>query len=302
MLRTSFSIILLACYFIYLLNTDMTNSVHAAQENTNELLQHDPQKISGKVTDVITAAGFTYAEVDTGKEKVWAAGPGITPLKKGDMVAFSTEMPMRNFHSKSLGRDFPVIYFIKRYITDKETLPIAAPGGLVQQQPVIKPTETTYERTPGEVKIGGQLREATLNGLNGKSKKFSDYKGKPLIINVWASWCGPCRAEMGSLERLAQRYNGKEFNLIGISTDDYRNKAEAFIKDTKITFDNFLDRKLLLENMLGANTIPLTVLVDADGRVLEKVRGPREWDDPTIIDAIGEVFHIKLMHQDRFKP
>jgi peroxiredoxin len=107
---------------------------------------------------------------------------------------------------------------------------------------------------------------------------------------------------MGSLERLAQRYNGKEFNLIGISTDDYRNKAEAFIKDTKITFDNFLDRKLLLENMLGANTIPLTVLVDADGRVLEKVRGPREWDDPKIIDAIGEVFHIELLHQDRFKP
>ena len=94
MLRTSFSIILLACCFICLLNTGIINSVHAAQENTNELLQHDPQKISGKVTDVISAAGFTYAEVDTGKEKVWAAGPGITPLGIGDIVTFSTEMPM----------------------------------------------------------------------------------------------------------------------------------------------------------------------------------------------------------------
>ncbi len=295
---TSFSIILLASFSICLLNAGITSAVYAAQENTDEVQQNDPGIISGKVTDVITAAGFTYAEVDTGKEKVWAAGPDVTPLKKGDIVAFSTEMPMQNFHSKSLGRDFSVIYFIKRYITDKETLPIAAPRGLVQQQPVIKPSMNTAAGTHGEVAIGSYLREATLDGLNGKTKKFSDFKGKPLIINVWASWCGPCRAEMGSLERLARRYNGKEFNVIGISTDDYRNKATAFIKNTEITFENFLDNRLLLENMLGANTIPLTVLVDADGRVLEKVRGSREWDSPEIIDAIGEVFHIKLMHQD----
>jgi thiol-disulfide isomerase/thioredoxin len=296
MRRRNYSITLLASFAICLLIAGIIYAAYGVQENTNEVLQNDPRNIYGKVTDVITAAGFTYAEVDTGAEKVWAAGPGVTPLKKGDMVAFSTETPMHNFHSKSLGRDFPVIYFIKRYVTDKETLPVAAPGGLIQQQPVIKPPVTTPQGTPGEVRIGGHLREATLNGLNGKTKKFSDYKGKPLIINVWASWCGPCRTEMGSLQRLAQRYNRKEFNVIGISTDDYRNKAEAFIKDTKITFDNFLDSRLLLENMLGANTIPLTVLVDADGRVLEKVRGAREWDGPEIIDAIGKVFNIELMH------
>lgn len=102
---------------------------------------------------------------------------------------------------------------------------------------------------------------------------------------------------MGSLERLAKQYNGKEFNVIGISTDDYHNKAAAFIKQTGITFENFLDSKLVLENMLGANTIPLTILVDDHGRVLEKVRGAREWDRAKIIDAIGEAFHIKLIHQ-----
>ena len=154
---------------------------------------------------------------------------------------------------------------------------------------------TAFAGTPGEVGIGGHLREMTLDGLNGSTKKFSDFKGKPLIINVWASWCGPCRAEMGSLERLAQRYNGKEFNVIGISTDDYRNRAMAFIEQTGITFENFLDHRLLLENMLGANTIPLTILVDANGRVLIKVRGAHVWDSPENIAAIGEVFHIKLM-------
>jgi thiol-disulfide isomerase/thioredoxin len=155
---------------------------------------------------------------------------------------------------------------------------------------------TAFAATPGEVEVGGNLRETTLDGLNGKSKTFSDFKGKPLIINIWASWCGPCRAEMGSLHRLAQRYNGKEFNVIGVSTDDYRKAAMAFIKETEITFENFIDHKLLLENMLGANTIPLTILVDADGRVLGKVRGAYEWDSQNTINAIEEVFQIKLLH------
>ncbi|OGS96744.1 MAG: thiol-disulfide isomerase, partial [Gallionellales bacterium RBG_16_56_9] len=132
---------------------------------------------------------------------------------------------------------------------------------------------TAFAGTPGEVEIGGYLREAKLHGLFGKTKKFSDYKGKPLIINVWASWCGPCRAEMGSLDRLARRYGGRQFNVIGISTDDDGKAAAAFIKQAKISFENFLDSNVFLENMLGANTIPLTILVDAQGRVLEKARG-----------------------------
>lgn len=153
---------------------------------------------------------------------------------------------------------------------------------------------TAFAGTPGEVEIGGYLREAKLQGFSGNTKKFSDYKGKPLIINVWASWCGPCRAEMGSLDRLARRYGGKQLNVIGISTDDDGNAAAAFIKQSKITFENYLDSKVFLENMLGANAIPLTILVDARGRVLLKVRGAREWDSPEIVDAIGETFHIKL--------
>ena len=155
---------------------------------------------------------------------------------------------------------------------------------------------TAFAVTPGEVEIGGYLREATLNGINGKANKFSDFRGKPLMINVWASWCGPCRDEMGSLERLASRYNGNEFNVIGISIDDDGNAAAAFTRQLKITFKNFLDSNLLLENMLGANTIPLTIFVDANGRVLLKARGAFEWDSPKIIGAVGDVFKIKLIH------
>jgi thiol-disulfide isomerase/thioredoxin len=193
-----------------------------------------------------------------------------------------------------MGREFEVIYFVSRYITDAELPAISAHPQTKQRQ--ISNPATTLAGTPGEVGIGGNLPAATLDGLNGQVKTFADFKGRPLIINIWASWCGPCRAEMDSLEQLAQRYNGKEFSIIGISTDDYRNKAEDFVKQTKVSFENFIDHNLILENMLGANTIPLTVFVDADGRVVEKVRGSRQWDSPEIIAAITEVLQIKLTH------
>jgi len=153
---------------------------------------------------------------------------------------------------------------------------------------------TLYAATPGEIEIGGQLRKATLQGINNESNTFSDFRGKPLIINFWASWCGPCRSEMGSLERLAQRYDGNEFNLIGISIDDDGHAAAAFVDQFKITFRNFLDSNVFLENMLGANTIPMTILVDPGGRVLMKVRGLREWDSPKVVAAIAQVFKIDL--------
>ncbi|MGO9423980.1 MAG: TlpA family protein disulfide reductase, partial [Steroidobacteraceae bacterium] len=59
--------------------------------------------------------------------------------------------------------------------------------------------------TPGEVPVGGTLRDETLQGLNGPPRNLRAFRGRPLIINVWASWCGPCREEMASLERLAWR-------------------------------------------------------------------------------------------------
>src|ERR1700692_4064433 len=65
------------------------------------------------------------------------------------------------------------------------------------------PITASVAGTPGEVAIGDTLREATIQGLNGPPRRLSEFRGKPLIINVWASWCGPCRAEMASLERLA---------------------------------------------------------------------------------------------------
>ena len=149
-------------------------------------------------------------------------------------------------------------------------------------------------KTPGEVELGGTLREATMTGLSGPSQKLSDFRGKPLIINVWASWCGPCRMEMGGIERLARRYGGKQFNIIGISTDDYPERAKAFLQQAKTSFPHFIDKQLQLENMLGADRLPLTLLIDANGRVLAKYYGAKEWDSPQAIEIIGKTFGLRL--------
>ncbi len=142
--------------------------------------------------------------------------------------------------------------------------------------------------------VGSYLRDTTLWGLDGQTRTFRHYQGKPLIINVWASWCGPCRAEMHSLELLGQRFNGIDFNLLGVSTDDDAAAAIAMVKQTQITFENFLDHKLTIEKMLGADRIPLTVIVDAKGRIVQKVRGSRDWNSEELLKVLETTLGIQL--------
>lgn len=149
-------------------------------------------------------------------------------------------------------------------------------------------------KTPGEVETGSVLREARMQGLLSPSRKLSAFRGTPLVINVWASWCGPCREEMPSLERLSRRFWGADLNVIGISTDDYRDRAEAFLRKSGVTFNNYIDKQLELENMLGADRLPLTILVDAQGRVLAKFYGAKDWDSPEALALIAKYFRIKL--------
>lgn len=148
--------------------------------------------------------------------------------------------------------------------------------------------------TPGEVMVGGLLPEARLYAISGPPRKLSDFRGKPLIINVWASWCGPCRAEMGSLEALSRMDRKKQFRVIGISTDDDAIAASQFVVKSKLSFENFVDDRLVLENMLGANTIPLTVMVDGSGRVLRKVRGSHDWTSREYVGLVEHTFGIKI--------
>jgi thiol-disulfide isomerase/thioredoxin len=149
---------------------------------------------------------------------------------------------------------------------------------------------TARAASPQEVRIGQVLREARLQGLNGPSRNLSEFRGRPLIINVWASWCGPCRAEMASLERLAWRDEGRAFAIIGISTDDFREQAQQWLQNSNATISHYLDRALQMEHMLGASSLPLTVLVDARGRILDKIHGARQWDSPEAVSFVSKTF------------
>ena len=148
------------------------------------------------------------------------------------------------------------------------------------------------EQPAREVQVGETLREASLLGLNGRTRKLSEFRGRALIINVWASWCGPCRAEMASLERLAWLDVAKRFTIIGISTDDEFDRAAAYLRGSNATISHFIDARLQMETMLGAKRIPLTVLVDAQGRIMDKVYGAQAWDGPVALELIRKKFSI----------
>ena len=145
---------------------------------------------------------------------------------------------------------------------------------------------------PPTVAVGQVLPDVVMAGLNGPHKPLSSYRGRPLIINVWASWCGPCRNEAASLERLAWSKAGSRYTVIGISTDDDRNAALKWLRHSNATISHYIDSgpRWTLEHMLGASTIPVTVLVDAQGRVVARYRGAREWDSAESIQLINRAF------------
>jgi thiol-disulfide isomerase/thioredoxin len=140
------------------------------------------------------------------------------------------------------------------------------------------------------IPLGGILPDVTLRGINGPSRKLSDFRGSPLIINMWASWCGPCRAEMASLERVAWRDRKPHFGIIGISTDDDPGKAAALIHVRNTTISHFIDSHQQVESMLGASRLPLTVLIDRNGRILKKIVGATDWDSDKALQLIDATF------------
>lgn len=168
--RIKYLVTLLVCFSFGLLNAGIINSAHADQASTKEKHQFNSSTVSGKVTDIVDASGYTYIEVDTGKTKVWAAGP-VTPVTIGDTIAFSTEMPMKNFHSKSMKRDFDVIYFVNSFMTDKQSptskaIASTSPPGQIKQEQVVKAIKGI-----NKVEGGNTIAEiyTNKNDLSGKT-------------------------------------------------------------------------------------------------------------------------------------
>jgi thiol-disulfide isomerase/thioredoxin len=154
------------------------------------------------------------------------------------------------------------------------------------------PAMAPAQASPPLVEVGHAIPDVVMAGLNGPNRALSSYRGRPLIINVWASWCGPCRNEAASLERLAWSEAGSPYTVIGISTDDERSAAIQWLRHSRATISHYIDSgpRWPLEHMLGASTIPVTVLVDADGRVVARFKGARDWDSAESIQLIKRTF------------
>ncbi|MFI5852155.1 TlpA family protein disulfide reductase [Micromonospora chalcea] len=115
-------------------------------------------------------------------------------------------------------------------------------------------------------KAGDQLPDLTLNCFTGGAPvKLRDVKG-PAVINVWASWCPPCRKELPAFQRLSERADGR-FQVIGVNSRDSRGGAQSIGEDYGVDFPMLLDQGDAFQRALERNAFPLTVLVDADGRI-----------------------------------
>lgn len=110
---------------------------------------------------------------------------------------------------------------------------------------------------------------------------------EPLLLNFWATWCPPCRAEMGGLDRLYRRWHGAGLAMFGISIDEDANLVREFILQTGITFPVLHDRSgVLAQDALALHSFPTTILVARDGVVAEVAIGERRWDVSPAEDAV----------------
>ena len=120
-----------------------------------------------------------------------------------------------------------------------------------------------------------------LEGLNGRKVELKTFKGKVIFINFWATWCGPCKEEMPSMEALYQQYKEKDFVFLTISVDYGEIKqVKEFIKQNRYTFPVLLDPKCETFDVFRVKGIPTTLIIDKKGRMIGKAVGPRNWKSP----------------------
>ena len=128
-------------------------------------------------------------------------------------------------------------------------------------------------------KLGSPAPDFTAKDLEENKVSISDYKGKVIFLNIWASWCGPCRKEMPSMESLKEEMKDYNFVILAISVDKGEtNKVKAFIERNRFTFKVLHDPKKEIKAKYYYNGIPTTYIIDSKGIVVEKSIGYEQWD------------------------
>jgi len=133
----------------------------------------------------------------------------------------------------------------------------------------------------------------TLPALGGGDISLANSSGKLVFLNIWATWCQPCREEMPSMQRLYEQMAGDKFEMIAISIDKGVTEVEEFVKDFGLTFPVALDPKQVVAAKYKITGVPETYLISPDGVVMHHVIGPGQWDDPGIVSALSSAVGIE---------
>lgn len=124
----------------------------------------------------------------------------------------------------------------------------------------------------------------TLKSLDGRDVTLDEFRGKYLLINFWATWCGPCKIEMPSLEALYQKFKDDGLALIGISNDMFGARVvKPYVEASKISFPVLLDQRLTVSYKFGVVNLPTTFLVNPKGEIIGILHGPEDWGKPATL-------------------
>jgi peroxiredoxin len=133
-------------------------------------------------------------------------------------------------------------------------------------------------------RVGQPMADFTLLDLQGKNVQLSALHGKVVFINVWATWCPPCVEEMPTIQRLHERLHARGLAVLAVSLDALGAQVVApFMRDYRLTFPALLDTKGTIERLYRTGGVPESFIVDKQGRLVEKIVGPRDWTHPHIL-------------------
>ncbi len=143
------------------------------------------------------------------------------------------------------------------------------------------------ETASSEQTKGPDLLKAVLSRLDGGSDTLARYAGKTVILNVWATWCAPCRVELPSLQRLSEKLDSERYAVVGLSTDKDPDFVREFLRDVGVSYPNYLDPgRDTAYGILKIESYPQTLLVRPDGSIAQRIVGARAWDQPEMVENI----------------
>ena len=129
-------------------------------------------------------------------------------------------------------------------------------------------------------------KEFTLPDNKGETQSLSDYRGKVVLVNFWASWCMPCVQEMPELTQLKQHLAGQPFEILALNVGEHQNRVKHFAKRTKFNLPVLMDNSSNVFNEWKIEIMPTSFLIDASGRVRYRARGNPGWDNEQTLSII----------------